>query len=590
MKAMMIKRAWQLLPVEGWLAFCVFAFHFVFIAIIQDFGWDDGAITLAFSRTLSESGKIALTPYSEAVEGYSSTLWMVVMSFLHWLLRPGFSEFIRVSQFSAALACSLSAVMFYNLFRQKIDNQILPAFAISILLFVQKPLISESVNGMEMLAAGTLALLLMLLVEEAEKKPAKGKERAYLVALPLVAAVASLIRFEFMFYLLGASLALLLRKSTSLSLLIGLGGAAGFAANAIHRIWYFRDILPNTIHAKRWPPYKDFQLDGIRSILSRIKDGASGGIEIFKANSAFFLLLLALLLFLFILVRPSKWLIVITRRSEGNSSIAFALGFSLAVVIFSFLTGKNWGYESRMQLMAVPLIVLIISFWLKQMSLEVISLVPRSAISAYILWALIFASILHLPVPASVGAGIRYNLLGKDPLSSGEGFGVTPAGYRYTGQSVDRIRESLEMESIKFLVPDVGGLGLGSPRINVLDSALLTSRKLAQSGYDDFPEYFASVEPDVIETHGIWSEVTGIYRLKDFRENYVPITVDANWLYLRKDHYNKLLKKRLLESVACESSCHKYRYRGAIVDEEYVDSMGSSASVKSLPPAWRPAQ
>ena len=588
MKAILIKRAWQPLPVELWLAFCVFAYHFVFIAIIQDFGWDDGAITLAFSRTLSESGKIALTPYSEVVEGYSSTLWMAVMSFLHWLARPGFSEFIRMSQLSAALACSLSAVIFFKLFRQKIDSATLPCFAVSVLLFIQKPFINESVNGMEMLAAGALALLLMLLVEEADKKPVKGKRRAYLVALIIGSAVASLIRFEFIFYLLGASLALLLRRSTSLSLLIGLGGAAGFAANAIHRIWYFRDILPNTIHAKRWPPYKDFQIDGISSILSRIKDGASGGIEIFKANGAFFLLLFALLLFLCIVVRPTHGLKVLTRRSQGNSSITFALGFSIAVTIFSVVTGKNWGYESRMQLMAVPLIVLIISFWLKQLSMETSSLLQQSAVSVFVLCALMFASVIHLPIPEAVGTGIRFNVLGRDPLSSG-GFGITPAAYRYTGQSIDRIRKSLGMEKIKFLVPDVGGLGLGSPRINVLDSALLTSRKLAQSGYDDFPEYFASVEPDVIETHGIWSEVTGIYRVKDFRENYIPITVDANWLYLRKDHYSKLLGKGLLEPVACGSSCHEYRYRGAIVDEEYIASMGSNTNIKSLSPAWRPA-
>ena len=408
------------------------------------------------------------------------------------------------------------------------------------------------------------------------------------MALIIGSAVASLIRFEFIFYLLGASLALLLRRSTSLSLLIGLGGAAGFAANAIHRIWYFRDILPNTIHAKRWPPYKDFQIDGISSTLSRIKDGASGGIEIFKANGAFFLLLFALLLFLCIVVRPTHGLKVLTRRSQGNSSITFALGFSIAVTIFSVVTGKNWGYESRMQLMAVPLIVLIISFWLKQLSMETSSLLQQSAVSVFVLCALMFASVIHLPIPEAVGTGIRFNVLGRDPLSSG-GFGITPAAYRYTGQSIDRIRKSLGMEKIKFLVPDVGGLGLGSPRINVLDSALLTSRKLAQSGYDDFPEYFASVEPDVIETHGIWSEVTGIYRVKDFRENYIPITVDANWLYLRKDHYSKLLGKGLLEPVACGSSCHEYRYRGAIVDEEYIASMGSNTNIKSLSPAWRPA-
>jgi hypothetical protein len=34
-------------------------------------GWDDGAITLAFSKTFSEHGVLALTPSFDKVEGFS---------------------------------------------------------------------------------------------------------------------------------------------------------------------------------------------------------------------------------------------------------------------------------------------------------------------------------------------------------------------------------------------------------------------------------------------------------------------------------------------------------------------------------------
>src|ERR1700761_5707952 len=42
--------------------------------------WDDGAITAAFSQTWAHTGKIALTPGSAVVEGFSSVLWFLVLS------------------------------------------------------------------------------------------------------------------------------------------------------------------------------------------------------------------------------------------------------------------------------------------------------------------------------------------------------------------------------------------------------------------------------------------------------------------------------------------------------------------------------
>lgn len=572
----------RILPIEAWLALLVFGFHLFFVLIVQDLGWDDGAITLSFARTLSGFGKIALTPYSEIVEGYSSTLWMLAMAAVHQIMHPGFSQFIRMSQISASLLCAVSAVMFFVLLRQIWDGKYLPAlFVVTFLLFIQKPFLSESVNGMEMQAATVLALSLMLIISQACTFDGESHSRSYLTILFIASALSSLVRFEFLFYLLVASVALL-RSSKKLALAIAVGGSAGFFANSVHRYFYFNDVLPNTIYAKRWPPYRSFQLDSIRSLIERLKDSLSGGFEMFEFNSFFMVLVFAVLALLAITAFNRLILFQVARQTLRNPPAAYALGFCVAVIFFSMVTGRNWGYASRMQLAAVPLLVLLACFWLRQFSASIDATI-RSAIPAYLATALVVSTFVHFPIPDGTISGMKFNIIGIDPLSPDhEGFGVTPSAYRYTGQSVDRIRRLLGLKSIKFMAPDVGGLGLGSPAINVLDSALLTNRRLARAGYTDFPAYLSDQKPDVIETHGIWSSVTGIYKLGEFPASYSPLVVDSNWLYLRKDHLRRLKREGVLKAIDCGSECKRYRYRGDPVDEEYVAKRGYDREVDVL--------
>ena len=89
-----------------------------------------------------------------------------------------------------------------------------------------------------------------------------------------------------------------------------------------------------------------------------------------------------------------------------------------------------------------------------------------------------------------------------------------------------------------FMVPDVGGPGLCCENINIIDSALLTNRFLAKYGYKKFPDLLQFENPDVIETHGLWSELTGIYDVPYFKENYVRIMHNKRSLWLNKKHMN----------------------------------------------------
>jgi len=78
--------------------------------LIGDNGWDDGAITLAFARTFARHGRVALTPHSEVVEGFSSVFWFLLNAGAA-LARPSYQVAILVSQVLAALCISASTAL-----------------------------------------------------------------------------------------------------------------------------------------------------------------------------------------------------------------------------------------------------------------------------------------------------------------------------------------------------------------------------------------------------------------------------------------------------------------------------------------------
>ena len=71
--------------------------------LIGDNGWDDGAITLAFARTFARHGRVALTPRSEVVEGFSSVSWFLLNAFAA-LARPSYRAAIVIAQALSVLS------------------------------------------------------------------------------------------------------------------------------------------------------------------------------------------------------------------------------------------------------------------------------------------------------------------------------------------------------------------------------------------------------------------------------------------------------------------------------------------------------
>src|SRR3981081_777712 len=87
---------------------------FLAVRFVGRGAWDDGAITLAFSKTFAQTGRISLTPLSEQVEGFSSLSWFVINAGIAGF-KPGFAQAIAVSQVLSAAFLVISLCYLFAL-------------------------------------------------------------------------------------------------------------------------------------------------------------------------------------------------------------------------------------------------------------------------------------------------------------------------------------------------------------------------------------------------------------------------------------------------------------------------------------------
>ena len=212
---------------------------------------------------------------------------------------------------------------------------------------------------------------------------------------------------------------------------------------------------------------------------------------------------------------------------------------------------------------AVPLLILIAFGYLNRVTSEKGS--ERIYRSVFLLSLI---ALLIRPFPGPVNAirrGFAHNFQGQ--VIGADGYGSTPAELGATGHLFEKIRSSLDLPTLTVAIPDVGGTSLASPRTRIIDTGLLTSKELARNGYQYLPELLEREQPDIIETHGIWSKVSKIYNVKFFRENYVPIIANDHWLYLHKSH---LARAKSLKKAPSPIRNAKANYRGHTYDEDFI--------------------
>ncbi len=526
--------------------------------IAGPYSWDDGAITLAFGRTLFETGEFALTAVSPRVEGSSSLLYTVLNGSLIHFLGLNFYAAIDASRIvTAVFLGATSALLFHILQKYCRPSQ---AFITAFLYCILPVNYCEAFNGMEMIALGFFFLLYFRLLDT--------RPVAALVVLPFLL----LTRVEAGFYVLAvlalssglAARAMRRRYWMHFAFAFGL-----LALLEIFRFYYFGSLIPNTVLAKMHIPYSR---EGQDEVFRKLE-----GVLIFIKFYAF----------------PALAVLGAIPLAKSNAHIRPDTFIIFAFAVFAFITGSNWGYDARMTLgLLAPALVAVaasgaifaarfkianalsVSFVLVALTLFTHSIGSIHSVSA-------FAGSVRAAIEFKKAAATNTSNTNPSAHYISGFYRITPENYKITGEAVAALADRLSLSAIIFATPDVGGLGLCCNRIAVLDIALLTNPVLAVDGYAHFDAYLSSVKPDIIETHGIWSQVSNIYSGAFFRQTYLPIVFRDNLFYLRNDHVERLLAGHAAREVPITAASLKgVRYSSKPIDADYRALVGKVVFVQ----------
>ncbi len=464
----------------------------VVCALIGDRGWDDGAITVAFARTFARHGRVALTPRSEVVEGFSSVSWFLLNA-LAALARPSYRAAIFISQLLSALSiCATTVLLARTCALLRLDRFFSTLTVVAFAAWGCS--FGEAANGMEM---GLLAAAFVMMVNEL----LSPQPRLLWLGAGVVLAVAT--RFEALFYVGLLALAVLITVPGRRAFWgIVLPCLATVVVLSCWRLVVFSDLLPNTYWAKRWPPY------ATSGLLERVK-GA------WELPRFFYVPLGALALAqLFGFTRA-------TTRWPPRRTLVLLTAPLLGAVVVGALVGESWGYRGRMPYFAFPLALLLcsllLSSWVNARRTRL-----REAIAVG----------LFLFVTVKSKTGFPRDAL--KPVSRGGSF-VTPQTYADSGRVFRRFVSAAGLQQATIMTPDMGGLALCCDEFRLVDLAALSNRQLAHRGPAALADVLEAESPDLVEAHWKWASLGGLYELPYFRAHYVPAFGGGTKLWLRRD-------------------------------------------------------
>jgi hypothetical protein len=542
-------------PPLGWTPLLIAALvQWISLAIIALFvragAWDDGAITLAFSKTFAQTGRIALTPISEQVEGYSSVSWFLLNAALaRW--HPDFEAAILIAQVLSAIFLSVTLYLQFFISR-RLGLSASTATVTLLITAIGGPSIAETANGMEMtlLSASGLAFAYFIYFRP---KPTFAV---------LAATAFCMTRFEAPFYLffIAAPLVWTGRRREAVA---WMGVATVVVATiAFFRYHTFSDFLPNTIYAKMNPPYRALRWGMLRSRIEGILE-------------------LPLLLSPFIVASVLCWLWGIRIRgidkivNHFKSPILFMLSSPvMGAEAFSLVAGKNWGYDGRMEFFSIPFALMMTAIIFDRSSRYHTETVRNAGLTL---------ALLTIPVSWVFDNGQEMwaiaHTLRPDKFNAPS---LSPEFFRDTGRAVDRLRTLLNMDSIVYMTSDVGGVGLCCSRIRIVDIGLLASRSLARNGYSMLPAVLATERPDVIEARWRFASLPNLYHLQQFAAEYKPVLINRTRFFLRSDHARALLSAGIgalcpikdLDCYANIETRHRYYHTLATTSEDDAEYSG----------------
>jgi hypothetical protein len=285
--------------------------------------WDDSAITLGFARTFAFTGRIEPTPGSGIVEGYSTTLWMLLMAAVARLV---------VSP-AALLASAKLCTLLLNLANVLLIRRWLSLWTPEVLANLVagtmgcELMLYETINGMETPLMLTLILLMLLLLS--------NRGRAAYACYVLLGAAFLLTRWEAAWLLVPFVLA---ERSARRAMVSSVAWLGVFAVSNLVRYRYFGSLVPNTIIAKRGIPYSDPSLGFGQQLLKHL--GAAGSILVYSE------VMLVILVGSFVASYFSQHT-PLMKPLLAALRASWQLRFAILFLAFSFVLtvaiGPNWG-------------------------------------------------------------------------------------------------------------------------------------------------------------------------------------------------------------------------------------------------------
>lgn len=467
--------------------------------LVGDNGWDDGAITLAFARTFARHGRIALTPGSEVVEGFSSISWFLLNA-LAALGRPSFRAAILISQLLSVASIGASTVLLArSCALLRLDRLFSTLTVVGFAAWGCS--FSEAANGMEM---GLLAAAGLLVINEL----LSPEPRLSLLSGGVVLAITT--RFEAVLYVGLFAVAVSFVPGRRAFRAIVISALATVAVLSAFRLALFSDILPNTFWAKRWPPYAAFSLG----------DRWAGGKELLRFFKLPLLALGIAVLSDFGLARALR-----SRRQALTVLVAPILG----AVVMGVVTGRHWGYPGRMPYFAFPPTLLLLSLLFSNWASTGRYRPLRAALAAgSLVWA-VWTSRAQFP---------------HDWLAVARNgtFDVTPRSFAESGQVFRRFAAAADLPHPVLLTSDVGGLALCCDEFRIVDLAFLSNRTLAHRGPAAIGSVVETESPDLIEAHWEWPAVGKLYEAPSFHDRYAPAFASGTKLWVRRDVGERIVR------------------------------------------------
>lgn len=455
--------------------------------------WDDSAITVGFARVFAATGRIEPTPGSGIVEGYSTTLWMLLLSFAAKFIRNPASllAFAKI----ATLVLNLANILLIRRWLRTWNAEVVANLAAGAMAFTC--MYYETINGME---TPLLLFLLFVLLLLRSKRDLPSR-----LAYVVTGCAFAVVRFETVWFLIPL---LLCESEGAMVFAPAFTWASVLVASCAVRFHYFGYLMPNTVYAKHGLPYIGSDRSG--ELLRHLSEPWD----------------------LFLFVAPLLMLLAIAAIAQGKrfrktlwariSSCSRTSPTSLSgiFVVFALLLitaiGKNWGPPLRAFYPAWPFLFVLLFRGV------------ATAESPKILgWSTIAICLFCF---AHTGLAFRDMSRSDAPVymkdTSVDHFSRMYAVLRHI-QNVSRDR------ALVFAGPDMGAVMLYSTDVRVVDLGLLCDPVLAHRRYAAIESYvLRERHPDVIEVHRMWDELSGLPDTTYFYANYQPVYVSGTRVFI----------------------------------------------------------